>query len=205
MESFRDKIKIAPKDKYKMDSIKAKDFPYYNMYEKDGSIVGKINPKHELRQNKWLQGVSGFVVNEKGEILLEKRTSTGLTPDKIDLVSGHMDKEETPEQAMIRELREEVGIETTKKNSNLEQLGTIPLIFTSRGSKRKFMITFFYCKYNGQAIQKQNTEVDKIMWLPMSEAFDLIRNGKTKFPYDTQLENIFKKVQEQQNKGKERE
>ena len=121
MENFRDRIKIAPKDKYKINSRNIKDFPYYNMYEKDGKLIGRINPKHELRQGKWLQGVSCFVINEKGEVLLEQRTRKGLTPGKIDLVSGHMEKEETAEECMKRELQEEVGINVTK-NKQLKQL-----------------------------------------------------------------------------------
>lgn len=203
MEDFRDRIKFIPKDKYKMPEG-IKDFPYYKMYEKDGTLVGRVNQKHELIQNKWLEGVSCFVINEKGEILLEGRANTGLTPKKIDLVSGHMDKEETPEQSMKRELEEEIGLKVTS-NSQLRQLGTIPLVFVSGQSKRKFRITFFSCQYHGEQITKQDEEIDSISWLPMEEVFDLIREGKTKFPYDIKLEEIFQKVQAGREKNRGRE
>ena len=88
---------------------KQKIFPYYNMYEQDNSFVGRINPKYETRQNKWLKGVSCFVVNKKGEILLERRVSKGLTPGKIDLVSGHLDKEENSIQAMKENYKKKLG------------------------------------------------------------------------------------------------
>lgn len=204
MESFRDKIKFVPKDKYKPNSQKAKDFPYYNMYEKDGSFVGRINPKHEVRQNKWLQGVSCFVMNEQGKILLEQRAGKGLTPGKIDLVSGHVDKEEMPEQSMKRELQEEVGIKVTKRNQ-LKSLGTLPLVFESEKNKRKFKIEFFCCQYNNEVIKRQKEEVDNIFWLPMEEVFELIRKGKTKFPYNIQMEEIFQKIRDAKNMDKERE
>lgn len=204
MNDFRDKIKFMPNGRYKTNSQKAKDFPYYNMYEQDNSFVGRINPKYETRQNKWLKGVSCFVVNKKGQILLERRVSKGLTPGKIDLVSGHLDKEENSIQAMERELQEEIGIKVKKENQ-LRTIGTLPLIFDNPKGKRKFKIEFFLCNYNNETINIQKDEVDNIFWLPMDEAFELIRQGKTKFPYNEQMEEIFQKVNRSQNIGKERE
>ena len=204
MDNFRDKIKFVPKDKYKPKFQKTKDFPYYKMYEEDGSFVGRINPKYEVRQNKWLQGVSCFVMNEQGEILLEKRAGKGLTPGKIDLVSGHVDKEETPEQSMSRELQEEVGIAVTK-NSQLRSLGVLPLVFENNNNRRKFKIEFFCCQYNNETMKMQKEEVEDVFWLPMEDVFELIKRGKTKFTYTIQMEEIFQKIGTIKNMNKERE
>ncbi len=84
----------------------------YRVYDRDGNLKRRIVQSQEknIRDNEWLRGVSCFVINEKDEILIEKRVSKGLTPGKLDLCSGHIDGEETPTQAMIRELKEELGI-----------------------------------------------------------------------------------------------
>ena len=86
----------------------------YNVYNKDGELTRKIDKRQELNisEDEWLKGVTCFVLNEKGEVLIEKRVNKGLTPGKLDLCSGHVDGDETQTQAMIRELGEELGIKT---------------------------------------------------------------------------------------------
>ncbi len=84
----------------------------YRVYDKNGKLKRIIaqSQEKEIEDNEWLKGVSCFVINERDEILIEKRVSKGLTPGKLDLCSGHIDGKETPTQAMIRELKEELGI-----------------------------------------------------------------------------------------------
>ena len=91
----------------------------YKVYDKEGKLRKLINTNKEkqLNDDEWLNGVTCFVINEKGEALIEKRVNKGLTPGKLDLCSGHVDGEETQTQAMIRELKEELGIEFSKKEA----------------------------------------------------------------------------------------
>jgi 8-oxo-dGTP diphosphatase len=51
--------------------------------------------------------------NEKGELLLYLRDNKpGIPfPGHWDLIGGHVEEGETPEQALIREVKEELGIE----------------------------------------------------------------------------------------------
>ncbi len=59
--------------------------------------------------NNPLPAVAGFVMNEKNEIALIKR---GVEPGKGSwaLPSGFIESNETPEQAVLRELKEETGL-----------------------------------------------------------------------------------------------
>ena len=45
----------------------------------------------------------------------------------------------------------------------------------------------------------QKEEIDKIVWLPLEEAFELIRCGRTKFPKNYDYEEIFEKVRDVYN------
>ncbi len=59
------------------------------------------------------------IIERKGKILLLKRFNTGCMDGKYTLPLGHIDKSETPLQATIREINEEVGIKVKKINLKL--------------------------------------------------------------------------------------
>ena len=158
----------------------------YKVYDKEGKLRKLINTNKEkqLNDDEWLNGVTCFVINEKGEALIEKRVNKGLTPGKLDLCSGHVDGEETQTQAMIRELQ-----------------------FESSGKIKNFFITFYCLKRNSSDVIYQESEIDKIVWLPLEETFELIKSGRTKFPKNYNYKEIFEKVRNicnNQEKGKER-
>ena len=140
--------------------------------------------------DEFLYGVTCFVINENEEVLMEVRANTELTPGKIDLVSGHVNGNEQGMKAVIRELNEEVGIVNVGPN-RLHKVSRLakPLGFESRGNTRNFFIDF-YCLLtkteNVTSMQKE--EVKSLKWVPMEQAFEMLRSGKTKFP--KQAENV---------------
>lgn len=172
---------------------------YYKVYDKSKHLKRKIakNQEKTLSEEDWLEGVTCFVINEKGEVLIEKRVNKGLTPGKLDLCSGHIDNDETQTQAMIRELKEELGIEIEESINviKLEQ-NAVPLEFRSSNKKRNFFITFYCLKRNSSDIKMQKEEIEKIVWLPLEETFELIKSGRTKFPTNYDYEPIFQKVRD---------
>ena len=65
--------------------------------------------------------------NEKGEFLLYLRDNKpGIPfPDHWDLIGGHVEEGETPEEALVREVKEELGLnlknyESTKLSNALQ-------------------------------------------------------------------------------------
>ncbi|MFH1770355.1 MAG: NUDIX hydrolase [archaeon] len=52
------------------------------------------------------------VENEKGEVLLfHRRADLSFHADMWYIVAGHIQEEETPDECMVRELKEEIGVE----------------------------------------------------------------------------------------------
>lgn len=177
--------------------IKDVETMLYNVYDKQGKLTRKIDKKQELsiNENEWLKGVTCFVINEKGEVLIEKRVNKGLTPGKLDLCSGHIDGDETQTQAMIRELGEELGISIEEAINVIKiNKNELPFKFRSGEKTLNFFITVYCLKRNSSDVTLQKEEVDKIVWLPLEEAFELIRSGRTKFPKNYDYEEIFDKV-----------
>ena len=172
----------------------------YKVYDKNGDLKRIIDEKMEkefITNEDWLKGVSCFVINEKNEVLIEKRSKKGLNPGKLDLCSGHRDNHETLTQAMIRELKEELGIEFNEAiNVKKIKEKAAPLNLGSEEKNRNFFIDFFYLKRNNSKVSIQKKEVDYIFWVPMEKCFELIRTGKTKFPKNYNYEEIFQSIKE---------
>lgn len=179
---------------------------YYNMYNQQKQKIGKVNTKYEKKQGQWLKGISVFPITEVGEIIFEKRADTELTPNAIDICSGHIDNEENSVQATYRELREELGIK--KENIKLlYKIGVdVPMIFAGN---RKFFIQFYMCIVKKCSINKQNEEVKETFTIGLKDGFKLIKDGNTKFPYEgneetfeyifTSIENQYYHYKKQEN------
>lgn len=186
---------------------------FYKVFEKgkDGKKVykGSTIPELELKLDYLaINTVSCFVLNKKGEILVEERTANkNVMPGTLDIVSGHVDNNEIPTQAMIREYVEEIhdGNEEEKQKArneasqNLQKLEELYLICDGRG----YFIQFYYLMTELEVITKQKEEITKTRWLPMEEVFEMIRQGKTGLVYDKKIEKIFQQVRERYHQEKE--
>ena len=79
----------------------------------DGKQTGERINKSIAHKEGICHGISAIaLINNNGRLLIQKRSSNKKTePNKWDLSgAGHIDIDETPEQAAIRELYEETGI-----------------------------------------------------------------------------------------------
>jgi isopentenyldiphosphate isomerase len=85
--------------------------------------------------------------------------------------------------AIIRELDEEVGIKGILRNE-IKRISDLskPLGFESKGKIRNFHIDFYCMQTKKENFRIQPEEVAELKWVPMEEAFEMIKSGKTKFP-----------------------
>lgn len=170
---------------------------------KDGRKIykGSIIPEIELSSHYSIATVSCFVLNEKGEVLVEKRSmNKKIAPDILDIVSGHIDNNETPTQAMIREYVEELhyGNEEEQekaRNEAIENLKKLEELYLICG-KKAYYVQFYMMQTKLTTITPQKEEIQNIQWIPMEELFEMIRQGETGIVYDNKLEKIFQQVRE---------
>jgi mutator protein MutT len=93
-----------------MQDNKAERFP---IVDEEGRVIGAATRGECHNGSRLLHPVVHLhVFNSQGEVYLQKRpTWKDIQPGKWDTsVGGHLDYGETPEQALVREVREELGI-----------------------------------------------------------------------------------------------
>ena len=133
-------------DKYRdskmMQDNKEELFP---IVDEEGLVVGKATRRKCHDGSKLLHPVVHLhVFNTKGELYLQKRPEwKDIQPGKWDTaVGGHLDYGETPEEALIREVREELGITAFTP----QRLGMY--VFESR--REKELVYVYRTVYDGE-------------------------------------------------------
>lgn len=86
----------------------------FDVLNEYGEFTGKIASREEChKKGYWHRAVYAFIIDNNGMILLQKRSENKkLWPNMWDVtVGGHVDSGEFGRQALIREVREELGIQ----------------------------------------------------------------------------------------------
>lgn len=123
-----------------------------------------------------------FILNEKGELLVVRRANN---PSKgtLDLPGGFVDMDETGEEGIIREVKEETGLEVTKT----EYKFSMPNIYLYSGITIHTLDMFFECEVKDTSIIKAADDAADYQWIDLhdirTELFGLrsIRAGLYKF------------------------
>ena len=69
-----------------------------------------------MEKEKFMSSVYLIIKNERNQILLQRRQGTKLWPGFLALPAGHIDEGENAYDAIIREAKEELGIEISIDN-----------------------------------------------------------------------------------------
>ena len=104
-----------------------------------------------------------IIVNDKEEVLVTQRSASMKLPLKWEFPGGKIEKGETAEECLIREIKEELGIEITIENS-------LPFI-THQYDDFSIKLIPFICKIKSGEIKL--TEHSAFLWLERSELLDL--------------------------------
>ncbi len=117
--------------------------------------------------------VGALVRDDAGasRILLGKRTATrAFYPDMWDLPGGHCEAGETPEQTLVRELAEEIGVTPTAWHK-------IDTLHIPEPDQHNTLVLHFYAvtAWTGTPTNRQPEEHSAIRWFGIEEACALSR------------------------------
>ncbi|WP_028973436.1 NUDIX hydrolase [Spirochaeta cellobiosiphila] len=93
---------------------------YLELYNKNRVSLNKtIKRGDHINKNEYSIAVIAIIINKKNEILLTKRsTNKSMAPGLWECTAGSVQLGETSKQAIIREIKEEIGLNI--KNSEIE-------------------------------------------------------------------------------------
>jgi nucleoside triphosphatase len=110
---------------------------------------------------------SAIIENDKGQILLAQAPNWN---NKWTMPGGHIDPGETISQAVIREVKEEVGL-------NVKFIDVIVWgeLINSKDFHRQAHFIYFdgYCKVTDEEVDLDNVEIKEYKWLSPEEALKL--------------------------------
>jgi ADP-ribose pyrophosphatase YjhB (NUDIX family) len=114
----------------------------------------------------------GLVVDTTGKLglLIGRRDQKDASGKRIlwSLPKGHIEEGETPEQAALREVQEETGIESIIEKS----LGVIDFWFMAGGKRIHKTVHHYLFRESGGLLAAQETEVDEVAWFPLEEIIE---------------------------------
>ena len=152
---------------------------YIDEVDENNNLTNRIFSKEEFHNSpKWYREVMCFAVNSNGEILIQKRSKRKKDkPLYWEVCTGHVSSKETPEIAMQRELKEELGIETNKKD-----LKKICILKTKDNMEDRFHYVFTYVfmiKINVQIenLIMQEDEVDQIKFIKIPDLLNMLKDS----------------------------
>jgi len=110
---------------------------------------------------------AGGVVVNGDEVLVivpKRRAANGTTV--LGLPKGHIDGDETPEQAARREVREEGGVDTEL----VEALGEVRYRYRRGGALVDKQVSFFLFRYLSGSPDDHDHEISEARWMALADA-----------------------------------
>lgn len=165
-----------------------------DIYDDNGKVTGKTivrgDKSAKLEPNEHIAVATIFIENSEGKFLIQKTSKE--KGDVFSTTGGHIDSGETPLEAIIRETKEEIGVDITSEE--IQDYGylmyDVPLRF------------MFYTKkdvdINNTKLQKE--EVDYVKYMSVDEIQDLIQSGQMLKSHAIQFNELLSKLNNKQLK-----
>ena len=140
---------------------------YLDIYDENNNYLGYSEERKKAHnENLWHRHVSCWIMNEKGQILLQQRSLTKTkNPGMWSKTGGHVDKGETPNEAIKREVFEEIGLSVKDEDIfNIE-------IFKSKNPKEHYYSYgyIFFTNFKEEDYILQKEEVEQVKYYSIEE------------------------------------
>jgi 8-oxo-dGTP pyrophosphatase MutT (NUDIX family) len=108
----------------------------------------------------------GVVVRDRDCVVIVPTRRAADGRRVLALPKGHPDGDETPEDAALREVREEAGVEARA----VEKLGDVRYFYRRDGRRIAKVVSFYLLQYVAGEPEEHDHEVEEARWMPLEEA-----------------------------------
>jgi 8-oxo-dGTP pyrophosphatase MutT (NUDIX family) len=110
---------------------------------------------------------AGGVVVSDGRVITIVPIKRGADGRRVlGLPKGHLDGDETPEEAARREITEETGVDAEL----LEHLGDVEYRYDRRGRAINKVVRFYLFAYRSGDVADHDHEIEQARWMPLQQA-----------------------------------
>lgn len=159
-----------------------------DIVDENNKLTGQVEDRW-VAYNKglWRRTVSCWIMNESGEILFQKRTpNKKKNPNRWAKTGGQVDSGETVEEAIYREVKEELGIEIPK-----EQIKIVD-IYKSEDKNKRFSYKFiFIVNYKIKDYILQKEEVAEVKYITIEEMEQIKRKNDPSYTFCDWKDDVF--------------
>ena len=113
-----------------------------------------------MEKEKFLSSVYLIIKNKREEILLQRRQGTKLWPGFLALPAGHIDEAENAYDAVIREAKEELGIEISINNI----IDTFVVNRRNKSLVPYYDVYFEINRYDGEIKIREPEKCSELVW-----------------------------------------
>ena len=130
----------------------------FDVLDENGNKTGQIKPRDLVhRDGDWHKGVHIWILNSDNELLVQKRSpQKDSYPNQWDISSaGHVPAGENSIEGAIREIKEELGIDTNKED--------LKLLFTLKKKSVLKNGTFINNEFDDVYLAKLDFDITKLI------------------------------------------
>ena len=166
---------------------------FLDIIDEDGNYTGEVMERekvHELNLLHW--EVSVFPINDKGEVLLQKRAATKkLNPNMWGSCAGHVDSGEGLEESALRELEEEIGLKLS-----IDDLHVLDEKQVTKSERNSHLTKVYYVYYNGNDFKIQTEELSEVKWFNIDDIIKMIKDNDKSITFNPDRIYLFEDLKE---------
>lgn len=162
-----------------------------DVYDENNNYLGYSLERTEIHEKKlWHRHVSAWIMNKEGKVLLQQRSfNKKKNPGKWAKTGGHVDAGETCEEAIKREVYEEIGLKVKDNEiNNIE-------IFKSKNNKENYYSYgyIFITNLKEKDFKLQKEEVNAVKYFSIEQLEEAKKQNNNDFTFCNWDEDGFKK------------
>ena len=169
----------------------------FDVLNEFGEFTGEVATREEChKKGLWHRAVYAFIIDQNSNILLQKRSAKKkLWPNMWDVtVGGHVDAGEFGRQSLIREVKEELGIDIT--DDDIKYLvGSSSINIKGDIINKHYNECYLITKdIDVSKIKLQEEEVSEVRYFSKEEVLNMIDNNYSGLTEKTGPWNFLKRI-----------